>query len=249
MKNFPPATPENAQVIYEKLANYTATPDRLRKVGRFCNALLAPNVSYTTPEAEGEIRDLISNKIPTLVLVNHPSTLDPFTTIAAASKTPFKERFNSTFVWGKAEVFKHLEFPYTVGGVPTFRQGSYGNAYLARQGLLDFTADKLTGDNTVVLYPNGTTHKGDPKEVGILRPGFESVTQRTLATGSDFAIVTAAIYRGAKNNKLRGISCAIAPPISARAARQEAGDQGIKFIPFIHNRLQATLNHAVAQAA
>lgn len=248
MKNFPPATPENAQIIYEKLANYTPVPNRLRKIGQFCNMLLAPNVSYVTKEAEGEIQNLISNKIPTLVLVNHPSTLDPFTTIAAASETPFKERFDRTFVWGKAELFKYLEFPYTVGGVPTFRQRSYDNAYIARQGLFDFTADKLTGDNTVVLYPNGTTHKGDPKEVGILRPGLETVTQRTLTTDSDFAIITAAIYRGAKNNKLRGISCAIAPPISARETIQKTNDQGVKFLPFIHDRLQVALDHAVAEA-
>lgn len=248
MKNFPPATPQNAQVIYEKLANYTTTPNRLRRVGQLCNTLLAPNISYTTPEAEGEIQNLIRDKIPTLVLVNHPSTLDPFITIAAASRTPFKERFNTTFVWSKAELFKYLEFPYTIGGVPVFRQGSYDNAYITQQRLIDFTADRLTGDSTGVLYPEGTTHKGDPKEVGNLRPGFEAVIRQTLANGSNLHIVTAAIYRAAKNNKRRGASCAINNPISAREAIQKAQDQGVKFLPFIHSRLQVTLDHAVAKA-
>lgn len=240
MSNFPPVRPDNAIEIYDAIKNHEPTPGMLHKFSNASQLLLNTRVSYTSPEVEDRIRQLISDKQPILVSVNHPSNLDPFTTVAAAGQTPFRDRFDNTYVWGKAEVFKG-QLPYRVGGIPVLRQRSYQGVDLAdiREGLFNLTASKLTGNNTVVLFPGGTTHKGDPKTIGKLRQGISTISQRAIEAGAHPYIVPAAIYRGPKNKKIRRVSCAIGTPVLAQELLEQY------FMQSLSLAMQEPLDHAV----
>lgn len=191
---------ENSDAVYDFYLEHQQ--NRLQAWGAY--ALLArryrARVAYA-PGARERLRELISQRRPLLISINHLSQLDPYTVASAAWNSALRPVIGRTRVLAKDELFlepKQRRRIDMMGGIPVFRGKDHGlravNA--AGQRMIDICAERLKRGDGVAVFPEGTCNEVDPTQVQAVGSGIGHIAFRAMKLGAKPALVSLGLSYG-----------------------------------------------------
>ena len=204
---------DNCAAVYDFYRRHRQR--RLQARGAY--ALLArryrPRIDYAPGAREG-LRELLSQRRPLLIAINHLSERDPYTVAAAAWRSGLRPVIGRARVLAKDELFSDPDQRRKVemmGGIPVFRGKDHGlravNA--AGQQMIDVCAERMARGDSVAVFPEGTCNTVDPTRVQAVGSGIGHIAFRAMKLGARPALVGLGLSYGPR------------PDPTAEATREE----------------------------
>ncbi|NNH74442.1 1-acyl-sn-glycerol-3-phosphate acyltransferase [Nocardia uniformis] len=195
---------ENSDAVYEFYRDHQQN----RWQARGAYALLArryrARVAYA-PAARERLRELVSQRRPLLISINHLSQLDPYTVAAAAWSSVLRPVIGRTRVLAKDELFLEEKLRRRIdmmGGIPVFRGKDHGlravNA--AGQQMIDVCAERLRRGDGVAVFPEGTCNNVDPTQVQSVGSGIGHIGFRAMKLGAQPVLVSLGLSYGPRTD-------------------------------------------------
>ena len=191
---------DNSDAVYEFYRSHRQ--NRMQAYGAY--ALLSrryrPRVSYA-PGARDRIAELLRQRTPLLIAINHLSRFDPYTVAAAAWRSELRPIIGRARVLAKDELFEQHKQRRRIdmmGGIPVFRGTDHGvravNA--AGQQMMDVCAQRIAGGDCLAVFPEGTCNDVDPARVQSVGSGIGHIGFRSAKLGASPALVSMGLSYG-----------------------------------------------------
>ncbi|MET8877655.1 lysophospholipid acyltransferase family protein [Nocardia sp. NPDC004278] len=191
---------DNADTVYDFYREHQQ--NRLKAWGAY--AILGrryhPRVAY----AEGArklLHEVIGQRRPLLLAINHLSESDPYTVAAAAWHSELRPVIGRVRVLAKDELFlddKQRRRIDMMGGIPVFRGKDHGlravNA--AGQRMMDICAERMADGDGIAVFPEGTCNEIDHTEVQPVGSGIGHIAFRAMKLGARPVLVSMALNYG-----------------------------------------------------
>lgn len=190
-----------------------------------------PRVAY----AEGArelLHQVIHQRRPLLIAINHLSESDPYTVAAAAWRSELRAVIGRVRVLAKDELFLEPEQRRKIdmmGGIPVFRGKDHGlravNA--AGQRMMDICAERMARGDGIAVFPEGTCNEVDHTEVQPVGSGIGHIAFRAMKLGAEPVLVSMGLSYGARpdptvqvsKEEAKGASCYFGVPVTELPAR------------------------------
>ncbi|GAA5045737.1 lysophospholipid acyltransferase family protein [Nocardia callitridis] len=196
----PEVTLDNSEAVYDFYRSHQQ--NRLKAWGAY--AVLArryrPRISYADGAREA-LRQVVRQRRPLLLAINHLSEHDPYTVAAAAWRSGLRPVIGRVRVLAKDELFADPEQQRKIdmmGGIPVFRGKDHGiravNA--AGQRMMDICAQRMAGGDGVAVFPEGTCNDIDPTQVQPVGSGIGHIAFRAQKLGVEPVLVSMALSYG-----------------------------------------------------
>ncbi|GAB3212112.1 lysophospholipid acyltransferase family protein [Nocardia tengchongensis] len=191
---------ENAETVYDFYRDHQQNLLKAKAAYWLLGRRYRPRVAYADGARE-KLRELISQRRPLLIAVNHLSQLDPYTVAAAAWRSALRPVIGHARVLAKDELFiepKLRERIDMMGGIPVFRGKDHGvravNA--AGQRMIDICAERMARGDGVAVFPEGTCNDVDPTRVQTIGSGIGHIAFRAKKLGANPALVSLGLSYG-----------------------------------------------------
>ncbi|WP_330184323.1 1-acyl-sn-glycerol-3-phosphate acyltransferase [Nocardia sp. NBC_01503] len=195
---------ENSDAVYDFYRDHQQNLVKAKAAYWLLGRRYRPRISYA-PGARERLRELISQKRPLLIAVNHLSQLDPYTVAAAAWRSALRPVIGRTRVLAKDELFLESELRARIdmmGGIPVFRGKDHGlravNA--AGQRMIDICAERMARGDGVAVFPEGTCNDVDPTQVQTVGTGIGHIAFRAKRLGADPVLVSLGLSYGSRTD-------------------------------------------------
>ncbi|WP_433728925.1 lysophospholipid acyltransferase family protein [Nocardia sp. CA-129566] len=211
-----------------------------------------PRVTY----AEGArklLHEVIGQRRPLLVAINHLSESDPYTVAAAAWRSELRRVIGRVRVLAKDELFLDDEQRRKIdmmGGIPVFRGKDHGlravNA--AGQRMMDVCAERMADGDGIAVFPEGTCNEIDHTEVQAVGSGIGHIAFRAMKLGARPVLLSMGLSYGPRadpavpvtKNEAKGASFYFGVPITELPAKPA------EIARLVRTDLQQALDGAVA---
>ncbi|MEU0544148.1 lysophospholipid acyltransferase family protein [Nocardia sp. NPDC005978] len=191
---------ENSDAVYDFYRDHQQNLLQARGAYWMLGRRYRPRISYAAG-ARDRLRELISQRRPLLIAINHLSQLDPYTVAAAAWRSALRPAIGRTRVLAKDELFEEPKLRARIdmmGGIPVFRGKDHGlravNA--AGQRMIDICAERLARGDGVAVFPEGTCNNVDPTQVQQVGTGIGHIGFRAKRLGADPVLVSLGLSYG-----------------------------------------------------
>ncbi|MFD0360602.1 lysophospholipid acyltransferase family protein [Nocardia sp. GCM10030253] len=243
---------DNADAVYDFYRDHQQ--NRLKAWGAY--AILGrryhPRVAY----AEGArelLHDLIAQRRPLLLAINHLSESDPYTVAAAAWRSELRRVIGRVRVLAKDELFLDPDQRRKIdmmGGIPVFRGKDHGlravNA--AGQHMIDICAERIAAGDGIAVFPEGTCNDVDQARVQPVGSGIGHIAFRAMKLGVVPALVSIGLSYGPRpdptipvtKQEAMAASFYFGVPVTELPARPA------EIARLVHTDLQHALDGAVA---
>ncbi|RJO76840.1 1-acyl-sn-glycerol-3-phosphate acyltransferase [Nocardia panacis] len=195
---------ENVDAVYDFYRSHQQ--NRLQAWGAY--ALLArryfPRISYAAGAREA-LREVIAQRRPLLIAINHLSENDPYTVAAAAWRSELRRVIGRVRVLAKDELFaepvrrRRIDM---MGGIPVFRGKDHGiravNA--AGQRMMDICAERIADGDGLAVFPEGTCNDVDPAVVQAVGSGIGHIAFRARRLGAEPVLVSMGLSYGPRTD-------------------------------------------------
>ncbi|WP_433196689.1 lysophospholipid acyltransferase family protein [Nocardia sp. CA-107356] len=191
---------DNADTVYDFYREHQQ--NRLKAWGAY--AILGRRYHPRVVYAEGArklLHQVISQRRPLLIAINHLSESDPYTVAAAAWRSELRRVIGRVRVLAKDELFLEAGQRRNIdmmGGIPVFRGKDHGlravNA--AGQRMMDICAERMAGGDGIAVFPEGTCNEVDHTEVQSVGSGIGHIAFRAMKLGAEPVLVSMALSYG-----------------------------------------------------
>ncbi|WP_433681488.1 lysophospholipid acyltransferase family protein [Nocardia sp. CA-119907] len=191
---------DNADTVYDFYREHQQ--NRLKAWGAY--AILGRRYHPSVAYAEGArklLHEVIGQRRPLLIAINHLSESDPYTVAAAAWRSELRRVIGRVRVLAKDELFLDDDQRRKIdmmGGIPVFRGKDHGlravNA--AGQRMMDICAERMADGDGIAVFPEGTCNEIDHTEVQPVGSGIGHIAFRAMKLGAQPVLVSMALSYG-----------------------------------------------------
>ncbi|WP_433523547.1 lysophospholipid acyltransferase family protein [Nocardia pseudovaccinii] len=191
---------DNADTVYDFYRDHRQ--NRLKAWGAY--AILGrryhPRVTYAEG-AQKLLHQVIRQRRPLLVAIDHLSESDPYTVAAAAWRSELRSVIGRVRVLAKDELFIDPDQRRKIdmmGGIPVFRGKDHGlravNA--AGQRMMDICAERMANGDGIAVFPEGTCNDVDHTEVQPVGSGIGHIAFRAMKLGAQPVLLSLGLSYG-----------------------------------------------------
>ncbi|MEV4129716.1 1-acyl-sn-glycerol-3-phosphate acyltransferase [Nocardia sp. NPDC049707] len=191
---------DNADTVYDFYRDHRQNRLQAWSAYAFLGRRYHPRVTYAEG-AQKLLHQVIRQRRPLLVALNHLSESDPYTVAATAWRSELRPVIGRVRVLAKDELFvdpgqrRKIDM---MGGIPVFRGKDHGlravNA--AGQRMMDICAERMADGDGIAVFPEGTCNEVDHTEVQTVGSGIGHIAFRAMKLGAQPVLVSLGLSYG-----------------------------------------------------